>query len=64
MQIDSDTIKRHVSIIREHLQDIQAGLENGASKYYFREEARCIINQAEFIIEEASEQSEDEDFEG
>ena len=55
MKIDEDTVKNHVLIIKEHLTDIVQGLQNEASKEFFRNEARSIINHAEFIIEECSE---------
>jgi hypothetical protein len=60
MKINEDTIKNHVQIIRDHLSDVLDGLKNEASKEFFRNEARSIINHADFIIEECSEESEGE----
>lgn len=60
MKINDDTVRNHVEIIKEHLADIMNGLKNGGSKEFFRNEARSIISHAQFIIEECSEDEDEQ----
>lgn len=50
-----EEIKDQINLIREHLAEIESslhGVEMGYGREYMQSQARGVINQAGFIIEE------------